>query len=149
MIHHPLCVRSLSKRIKDTRLAFLQLISARRLCGSERNRVTVVFDGPAGDLPLSVRSRPNVTLMFSGSASADELIRRIVEGAPSPADVTVVSDDKEVRFFAAACGVHVLGAGEFLGRALKADKGVPDEKPDLSPEEAQRINNELKRLWLR
>lgn len=63
----------------------------------------------------------------------------------------VVSDDKEIRFFAKGLGARVMGVEEFLEPGIAAPRRTASEhaKPELGQSEVRRINEELKRIWLK
>ncbi len=90
-------------------------------------------------------------VIFSCESSADERIKEIVESAAVAKNLVIVSDDRQIRDFARLCGALSLGIEEFLGRGEKK-KRVEDNgqsKPDLSYGDSQKINEELRNLWLK
>jgi predicted RNA-binding protein with PIN domain len=131
--------------------SLIQCIRANNLCGSMKNRVTIVFDGyptmhnpqlPSGDCDV----------VFSQDESADDRIRYIVEHAENPKIVIVVTDDRSVQFHAKAAGTSVMGVDEFItakAASAAARRRKADLKPELSTLDAARINNELRKLWLK
>jgi hypothetical protein len=145
---------ALKKNDKDPRQALPELISCRCLCGSRKNRATVVFDGypPAG---WQVFLPKNIEIIFSRSASADSKIKNILERKnTSPAETVIVSDDREVRFFARSSGAKVLSVEDFLGRASEekeggaAGKKAAEGRTTLTFSQMEEINRELRKKWL-
>jgi len=139
------------KKTKDSRIALLELIRLKKLAGSSKNKITVVFDGYS-DIQVSKEfDTNNIDVIFSGDRTADERIKRIVEGSAIPKNIRVVSDDKEIKFFVKSCGAEVLSIEEFM----KPDKDLlkPQEeeslKPELTYEQMHRINQELRKIWLK
>jgi len=64
----------------------------------ETNDITVVFDGPAEDLPVPrSQRRGGVTIIFSQGEPADRVIDRLASQASPRRQVVVISDDREVR----------------------------------------------------
>jgi predicted RNA-binding protein with PIN domain len=108
-----------------------------RFCHARNVRATVVFDGhplrpdmARQDLgPLTLRVPP-------AGQDADTVIRELVERAPRPAEIVVVTSDKALYSYAKTLGASVLRAHEWnqlerrLGSALPGARGETREKPD-------------------
>jgi predicted RNA-binding protein with PIN domain len=105
-------------------------------CRLRGARATVVFDGhplrgdmekqQLGDVFLRVPER---------GQDADTVIRELIDRAPRPADLIVVSSDKELYSYAKTMGATAIRAHEWnaLERQLVAQRGrSPDggEKPE-------------------
>ena len=104
-------------------------------CRARNVRATVVFDGhplrhdmAAQDLgPVSLRVPPQ-------GQDADTVIRELVERAPRPAELIVVTSDKALYSYVKTLGAAVLRAHEWnfqerrQGRA--AGSGSASEKPE-------------------
>lgn len=147
LIKHPLFAR-INKKIKDEKLALLEFIRTRKLTGSSKNTVTVVFDG----YPDTRESKHDteIEVIFARKDSADERIKRMVEESGSPRNTIVVSDDKEIRFFVRSLGAIALGVEEFIIRKEKLKRQQEDSpKPQLSYSAMQKINQELRQRWLK
>ena len=136
------------RKIKDSRIALLELIRVKRLCGSPRNSVTIVFDGYPDSESLEGFDTA-MQVVFARQESADERIRRLVEKSGNPKNIRVVSDDKEIKFFVKAQGAKALSVEEFLGSDKKfiAAKEKEPLKPELTYTQTHKINQELKKLW--
>ena len=131
--------------------SLIQCIRHNRLCGSMKNRVTIVFDGyptmgnpsgPSGDCEV----------LFSQNLSADDLIRQIAEQAANPRTMIVITDDRSVQFHSKAAGASVTGVEEFLTAKAAANARrlrKADAKIELSSVDAATINKELRKLWLK
>src|SRR3989338_5877343 len=115
IINHPLFIQHASKKINDSRIALLEFIRTNRLCASPKNKITVVFDGSG--LSGQISDKTDIGIIFSRRETADERIKRIVENIGNPKNIVVVSDDKEIKFFAQSCGARVLSVEEFINRA--------------------------------
>ncbi|MDD2703045.1 MAG: NYN domain-containing protein [Candidatus Omnitrophica bacterium] len=137
------------KKTGDECRALVFLLNRDRLGGSARNRITVVFDGYPG-VNVTEKENAAITVLYSRAVSADEKIKKIVESSGNPKVVVVVSDDREVRFFARSAGAKVMGVEEFL--AVKGTKpgvhGGDSGSVDLNYSQREMINEELRKLWL-
>lgn len=138
---------SIPKKHKDQRQALLEIIKNKRLTGSKNNKVTIVFDGYAKERQSLVLPE-NFNLVFSAEETADERIKKMLQKTDGPKNVVVVSDDREIRFFTKSAGCHALAVEEFLEKAQARPLKEPD-KPELSYTQAHRINEELKKIWLK
>jgi len=108
----------------------------------------VVFDGyPSG--PLDNQDKGNIMVIFSKAESADERIKKLLELIPNPKNVVVVSDDKEIKFFARSCRAKVESVEDFLDLEERASvkRSEPPEE-EISYTQRHKINEELKKLWL-
>ena len=88
-------------------------------------------------------------VIFSRSESADERIKKLLELIVNPKNAVVVSDDKEIKFFAGACRARTQSAQEFLSfvdELGRAKSEVPEE--EISYTQMHKINEELRKLWL-
>lgn len=112
------------------------------LFGDRADRATVVFD--ARRLPPGVRAEQvhrGLRVLFSVQRpSADEMIADLVLQESRPADLAVVSDDRQVRLAARQGGARDLTAAAFLdemerpaGRhGAAGEGGALPEKPDAA-----------------
>lgn len=147
--HHPKFIKNTPKKSSDSRADLIELIRIKRLCGSENNRVWIVFDGYS-DSALDNLSSSNLNIIFSCNQSADERIKKFLELSDNAKNVVVVSDDKEIIFFAKSYRARAISVEEFIG-----DKGR-DQGVNQDPGESKigfsamhKINEELRRLWLK
>ncbi|MCX5706327.1 MAG: NYN domain-containing protein [Candidatus Omnitrophica bacterium] len=142
--HHPEFARLANKKIRDSRLALLDLIKLKKLCGSPNNSALVIFDGyPDPSIDLEEKS---IEVIFSKHESADERIRRLVELSANPKNIVVVSDDKEISLFIKAIGAKKMTVEEFLASAKKR---ADPEEPEITYSAMHKINEELRKLWLK
>jgi predicted RNA-binding protein with PIN domain len=153
IINHRLFPRA-TRKIRGSPAALINLINSDNLCGSLKNKITIVFDGyPAASCPEKENAR--IRVIFSRNHSADEVIKKIIEKAPDYKNTVVVSDDKEIAGFVKSCRVKTMGAGEFLCRPEARAAGASgnsktksqDIKPELNYSQIAEINAELKKLW--
>ena len=151
VINHPLFKERVNRKIKNQRFALLELIKRERLAGSSKNKITVVFDGYPNpkDTPDFGESEGGRCIVFSGRETADEQIKKMLEGAANPRNAVVVSDDKEVKFFARAAGGRTLSVEEFIGlRERKRANKDSSVEPELTYSQRYKITQELRKVWL-
>jgi len=110
--------------------------------------VRVICDGQPGPLDVQESPVPLVELLFSGARQkADDVIMRMVEKSTSPRQITVVSDDREIRQAARRRRCTCWGTGQFIHellRQLRQAGASMDDKP--SPDKLQKDDVEH---WLR
>ncbi len=140
------------KKIKDGRLGLIKMLEMSRQL--KKQSITLVFDGFDDSQPE--RLGENFKILFSGSSSADDRIKAIVERSRTPGQMVVVTDDKEIIFFVKKLGANTLKVADFLywisGERAEANKVT--EKPDaddknLNYKQMLDINRELKKRWLK
>lgn len=143
--------RALAGRIRDRDFGrgLLRLIEDRRLTGSGKNPLCIVFDGfPSAKNPMIPEVGTKV--VFSGDESADDRIKRMVEACGNPRIVVVVTDDRQIQDYVRSLGATVMGVETFASQAEKrrVARGADQETP-LSAEAQNSINSEFRKLWLR
>jgi len=137
------------RKLKDPREAILRLITKNRLTGSTKNKVIVVFDG-FPDASFYRQDPCAIQIIYSREETADEKIKKIVESSDNPRNIIVISDDKEIRLSVRALRANPLGVGDFLGSKDKVQRKIQDiVKPELNYSQVSKINQELKKLWLK
>jgi predicted RNA-binding protein with PIN domain len=93
------------------------LLSKRK---ERRERITVVFDGSSGMYPRE-SSPHGVEVLFSeAGVTADTVICHMVESAPNPRTILVVSDDRQIKASALKAGAKPLASRTFLRESHKA-----------------------------
>lgn len=150
--NHPIFIQRINKKIKNKKSALLDLIRSRRLSGSAKNKVAIVFDGyPCSDDGQCLNlEKGDINIVFSKEETADERIKRIIEGFDNPKNLIIVSDDKEIRFFAKSQCANVLSVEEFIASKEKERNArVIEEKTELTFGQMHEINKELKKIWLK
>jgi len=92
----------------------------------------------------------DIKVVFSRRISADERIREMLEAAANPKAVMVVSDDLEIKSFARLFKARYSSAEDFLG---SKDKNLEPERQNAEPEinysAKHKINEELRKIWLK
>lgn len=95
-----------------SRMALLEKLAAFARAG--KARVTVVFDGgPDNALPEGVAFHGVKVLYAERGSDADARIERLVETAPNPRGLTVVTSDRHLAFVVRSGGATVVRSGEF------------------------------------
>ncbi len=122
---------------------FLRYLEESRPTGSERNTVTVVFDGYAAALK-GIRLAL-VQLVFSCDRDADTVIKERVSELANPRDAVVVTNDRGIHAAVRGAGAQVMSCEEFF--LLGNKKAAPRQRDTLDPQSAESINQELKRRW--
>lgn len=145
---HPKFPKQLPKKFSDSRVALIQLIRAKKSSSSPNNKFWVVFDGYPHS-SLANLDQGNITVMFSRGESADQRIKKLLELMVNPKNTVIVSDDKEIIFFAKSCRAKTQSAEDFLlfqDKLLSARSAIPEA--EISYAQMHKINEELKKLWL-
>ncbi|MCX5704284.1 MAG: NYN domain-containing protein, partial [Candidatus Omnitrophica bacterium] len=96
--------------------------------------------------------RENACIIFSRKISADEKIKMLVEETANRKSTVVVSDDKEIIFMVRSLGAHPMSVAGFIGAKEKSRPRVSREEAqdiELNYSQRHRINEELKKLWLK
>lgn len=100
----------------------------------ERLDVTVVFDGPPPDGSPKVEHLGRVTVRYSGSSSADDVILRVLPSGSRASEWAVVTDDRELGNRIRDRGGRVLSLGEWHSRRPRPPRR-PTHEPKLSSHE--------------
>jgi predicted RNA-binding protein with PIN domain len=148
-MNHPLFPKA-HKATDFPQKSILSFIKIKRLAGSAKNKVVLVFDGYSREIGTDYPEE-NYNVIFSRTISADEKIKKIVEKIGNRKSTIVVSDDKEVKFIARSQGARHMSVEEFIKPKGKI-KGQARESlapPELSYTQMRKINEELSRVWLK
>ncbi len=128
----------------------MDLIRINRLCGSPKNKVTVVFDGYPDYAFSNNLDRSGIDVVFSRKETADERIRKIVENSANPKNMVVVSDDKEIRFFIKSIGAQPLAVEDFVAvKEVSRQQKQGLLEAELTHSQMHKINEELRKIWLK
>lgn len=131
--------------LADQREALVARLAVRGADLLGRGTITVVFDGRSGG-GADGRRGP-VEVRFSRDESADDLIARLSDATAD--GVTVVTSDGGLTARVSRPGVTVIGAETCAeGRKARRSRGrYPASSAGLPPG-ANKVTEELKRLWL-
>jgi hypothetical protein len=91
-------------------------------------RVTVVFDGPPPPGSPDTEHLGQVTVRYSGAASADEVILGLIPRGGAASQWAVVSDDRGLRELARQRGAKVRSLAEWRDRRRPPPRRVPHER---------------------
>jgi len=110
----------------------------------------VVFDGYP-DLTNKELNNKDIDIVFSKSQTADERIKKIVESVDNPKNIIVISDDKEIKFSVKVIGARIKSIEEFLAPKASTKKKESSliPKPEITYTQMQKINEELRKIWLK
>ena len=150
------------RRLEDGRTGLVRFIRERRPHGSDRNRITVVFDGQADVcLPgmMEMPASTDVKVVFTRGTSADDHIREAVEHAPDPGQIICVTDDRELALACRHRGAVIWSVTEFVSRGYKEEMVAARRSEAARRREgdgkvipgtvARKIDQELSALWIR
>ena len=147
VVHHPDFF--LPKPGLDFRRALLDSIINNKLTGSHNNSVKIVFDGHCRGQELERDLARHIEIIFSRQETADERIKGILEKSSHYKNIVVVSDDKEIRLFVKSLGARSMGVEEFIKRKDRVQKEKDLLKPELTHSQMHKINQELRKIWLK
>jgi len=140
-------------RSKSPCFGLIQFIKSNRLLGSDKNKVILVFDGFLLKDDRQVQDS-QFEIIYSGESSADAKIMKFIESSKNKPNLIVVSDDKEIVYFARVYAVKTQTVAEFIGQEKDENKKAMIKKAQESDDklnysQAHKINEELKKIWLR
>src|SRR3989338_5387388 len=134
--------------LEDSREALMSFLSVSRPQGSHSNRVTVVFDGKEG--MFYRQGSTSLSIIFTQGQSADEAIKHLVRNAENPKAMVVVTNDKDIQFFAQQHNAQVKTVEVFMEKFNPPKtKKTLDDKILLNPCDAAKITEEMKKIWLK
>ena len=118
--------------------------------GSERNQVTVVFDGKPGMYGRPVATQTSI--IFTEYESADDKIKAMVEDAANKKEFVVVTDDRDLMLYVRKLGAKVMSISEFVAKAEhkprpNASKATEKAKV-ISATFEYTINQEFEKIWV-
>ena len=125
----------------------IRFIKDKKLTGSRNNKVTIVFDG---NRPYDLRET-GFEIIFSGSITADDVIKNRVRREKKKNNIVVVSSDTEISSFIKKEGALAVKAEDFIKKYDKKKKQVYEkgDDKDIGFRLKESINSELRRLWLK
>jgi len=140
-------IKSSLRKQYQSREGFVQYLRIAKPFGSERNRVTVVFDGRDNTLYRQKYSSVPVSIRYSDDKEADEIIVRMVKNAKRTSEIIVVTDDREIRERVSMMGAETLPVKEFFRSLTQKKKSHEEEKPDPTSKAGKQITEEMKKVW--
>jgi hypothetical protein len=107
-------------------------------CRREKMSVTVVFDGPPPGGAPATEHLGRVTILYSGSNSADDVIIGILGSAGSARSWSVVTNDQNLAARARERGASIRTLAQWKGRrGTKSNLTRARPKPPLRPNEVR------------
>jgi predicted RNA-binding protein with PIN domain len=144
------------RRLEDGRTGLIRFIRERRPHGSDRNSMTVVFDGQE-NIDGSVESAADVRVVFSRGMSADDHIRECVEQSLDPQNIICVTDDRELALACRHRGARIWSVDEFVSKGYKEETTAVRRSEDTRRREgdgkvisqvvARKIDQEFLAIW--
>ncbi len=136
------------KKLRSAREGLIGIIKKYKLTGSSKNEVTIVFDGQK-DI-IVPKTKIEFDVYFTRGESADDRIKKMIKTSSNPSRLIVVTDDKEIIFFARNHRAATSSVSKFLSKILKTKntKGPVERKIEPSSNIAREITEELKKIWL-
>lgn len=135
------------KTLKDGRDDLYSIIKTKRPQGSLKNKVIIVYDGKP-QYKAKISRHENIEVIFSQDEPADELIKRLIKNSNNPHNITLITDDRELKEFAMLYKVNPISVRDFFKRAkIKMDEIHIKEKTKLTLEKQKQITEELLKKW--
>lgn len=112
-------------------------IMLERYFHKKKVKVSLHFDGFENE-PIKVSG---LKIHYSQNRSADEKIKKEIDGIKNRNSVNVVSSDLEIISYAKVCGCDVIKSEEFYNRMMIQDKNSKEEeKPsDFNTDEFKKL----------
>lgn len=120
----------------STRWGLARLLD--ELVGELAQKVTVVFDGTAGESDEAFRTSELQVVFSPAEATADSVIERMVAQAPNPGAILVVSSDRGERDTVGAAGARIMSCGNFIDLVKECRQALnrrldPRKRPPTGP----------------
>ena len=118
--------------------------------GSAADTITIVFDAthPPAGAPAE-EDYQGIHIRFAVDyPSADDLIEELIRGESTPAQLTVVSDDRRIRDAGRRRGCRVLACLDYFEGLERAKPGKPSAVPEPNGK-PEHIAPEEREHWLR
>ncbi len=139
----------------QAREALIHYVEMSRPQGSIKNKVTVIFDGQRGVVQPQRNSL--IQVVFSQGEDADSCIKNMVDQTTHRRNMIVVTEDKEIQVYVKRSGAKVLSIkdffkksqGQILRTGSKRSVSGPGEERSVSRTLAERINAELRNIWIK
>jgi len=107
-----------------SRFALLKLLAS--FARTKNARVTAVFDGGPDNAFPEGSAFHGVRILYAERGSdADTRIERLVEAAPDPRGLTVVTSDRQLGFLVKSRGATVVRSGEFRKQIERVAQSAP------------------------
>jgi predicted RNA-binding protein with PIN domain len=134
------------KSLRKQRDGLILFLENARSFNKRLRDVTVIFDGRS-DIVAPIRYS-TIKVVFSKDKSADIKIKELVEASNFARDITVVSDDRQIKYYASLAGAKKISVREFL-KIVSCSLYPKTDYFKLNEKEAKKINQELEKIWLK
>lgn len=136
--------------LKDGRDSLVEFIKKNSPQGSKHNKVVIVFDSKI-DLLNSSAKDAKIEIIFTKNQSADDKIKNLVRLSKNPKEIVVVTNDKDIKFFVRSYSAKVIAINEFIKKdtAKNTQNTSTAQKSGLTYTQIDKINQELKEIWLK
>ncbi len=128
-------LQKVNKQASREKLAF----SIARYFSTKKNAVTLHFDG-FESVTINVSG---IRIIYSGSISADERIKREIEKSKNPRLITLVTSDRNLAEFGRVCSCRVVKSEEFA-KQINSGNSVDEEQIKI---ESINSTEEFKKLF--
>ena len=110
----------------------------------EKISVTVIFDGPPPDGSPATEHLGQVTILYSGHASADDAIISRLPSGGAARSWSVVTNDRALAARVRERGASIRNLAQWTGRrGAKVRPGKPRPKPPLRAKEVEQWEKEF------
>lgn len=134
------------KELRSQREGLIVILELAQLNDKRLRNLTLVFDAKCVIAAPKIHSTVNV--VFSEGISADQKIEKMVRSSTYARDISVVSDDRQVRSQINALGAKKLSVENFL-KLISSSTAKESKQPlELGKEQKRMINQELEKVWL-
>ncbi len=144
------------KNLRGSREGLVRLVELYRPQGSERNEAVVVFDGKPGI--SGGEKHTGVKVLFSENESADDKIRKLIEGSRRKKEIIVVTDDRELALSVRLLDASAMSVKDFLSKVKRPGQdaggagtagGKDENEKKISKTLECEITDEFEKIWLK
>jgi len=115
-----------------------------------RDRVRVVFDGPAPPAGLAEQTDADgIAVEYAGPRSADDILIDAIAADTAPRRLTVVSTDRVIRRAGRRRRCTIARSEDFAETLLEALEAPPPRPPPEPAEKRHGLSPEQTRAWLK
>lgn len=135
---------------EQERNEFLLEIKRFSMMQSQRNKISVIFDGSPRYMHFQDLSNDNIDVRFSLDVEADDIIIEKVENAKNAKQIVVVTEDRRIINSVKERGATILRSTDFISQLADKKAKVQSKSVNLNhiPERnKQAINNEILDAW--
>ena len=105
------------RTLEEERRNLVQVLISRRPHGSPNNRVTILFDSRENSIFSAGERHGEIEVRFSRGRTADDAIVDLIDEAPNPKAIVLVTNDRGLRQRIQGTGAKSIGVEEFLRKS--------------------------------